>query len=40
MEVIEYARNVIGLEDAMTTEIKTNAKSPVIDLRGSEVYDN
>ena len=32
MEVIEYARNVIGLEDAMTTEIKTNAKSPVIDL--------
>ncbi|MDD3273154.1 MAG: CTP synthase [Bacteroidales bacterium] len=32
MEVIEFARNVIGLEDAMTTEIKPNAKSPVIDL--------
>lgn len=32
MEVIEYSRNVLGLEDAMTTEIKPNAKSPVIDL--------
>ena len=32
MAVIEYARNVIGLEDAMTTEIKSNAKNPVIDL--------
>ncbi len=32
MAVVEYARNVLHLEDAMTTEIKTNAKSPVIDL--------
>ncbi len=32
MAVIEFARNVIGLEDAMTTEIRTNAKNPVIDL--------
>ncbi len=32
MAVIEYARNVIKLEDAMTTEIKANAKNPVIDL--------
>ncbi|OJV23408.1 MAG: CTP synthase [Bacteroidetes bacterium 41-46] len=32
MEVIEYSRNVLGLEDAMTTEIKPNAKNPVIDL--------
>ncbi|MGE0091073.1 MAG: CTP synthase [Bacteroidales bacterium] len=32
MAVIEFARNVLKLEDAMTTEIKTNAKNPVIDL--------
>lgn len=32
MAVVEFARNVLGLEDAMTTEIKTNAKNPVIDL--------
>src|SRR3989339_1880658 len=32
MAVIEFARNVLGLEDAMTTEIKSNAKNPVIDL--------
>ncbi|OFY38713.1 MAG: CTP synthase [Bacteroidetes bacterium GWF2_40_14] len=32
MAVIEYARNVLGMEDAMTTEIKQNAKYPVIDL--------
>ena len=29
---IEYARNVIGLPDAHTTEISANAKSPVINL--------
>lgn len=32
MAVVEFAQNVLGLEDAMTTEIKQNAKSPVIDL--------
>lgn len=32
MAVVEYARNVLGMEDAMTTEIKQNAKYPVIDL--------
>ncbi|MEN6619681.1 MAG: CTP synthase [Rikenellaceae bacterium] len=32
MAVIEYARNVLGMEDAMTTEIKQNARYPVIDL--------
>jgi len=32
MAVIEFARNVLGMEDAMTTEIKQNAKNPVIDL--------
>ena len=32
MAVIEFARNILGLEDAMTTEIKSNAKNPVIDL--------
>ncbi len=32
MAVIEFARNVLELEDAMTTEIKSNAKNPVIDL--------
>lgn len=32
MAVIEFCRNVLGLEDAMTTEIKQNAANPVIDL--------
>ena len=32
MAVVEYARNVLGMDDAMTTEIKQNAKYPVIDL--------
>lgn len=32
MAVIEYSRNVLKLEDAMTTEIKTTALNPVIDL--------
>ncbi|MFA6770565.1 MAG: gamma-glutamyl-gamma-aminobutyrate hydrolase family protein, partial [Bacteroidales bacterium] len=32
MAVIEFSRNVLKLEDAMTTEIKTNTKNPVIDL--------
>lgn len=32
MAVIEYARNVLGLEDAMTTEINPTTQNPVIDL--------
>lgn len=32
MAVIEFARGVVGLEDAMTTEVRTNTKNPVIDL--------
>ena len=32
MAVVEFSRNVLGMEDAMTTEIKANAKNPVIDL--------
>ncbi|MDD2424775.1 MAG: CTP synthase [Bacteroidales bacterium] len=32
MAVVEFARNVLKLEDAMTTEIKQNAVNPVIDL--------
>lgn len=32
MAVVEFSRNVLGMEDAMTTEIKPNAKNPVIDL--------
>jgi CTP synthase len=30
--VIEYARNVLGLNEAHTTEINTNAKDPIIDI--------
>lgn len=32
MAVIEYARNVIGLNDATSTEVEANTKHPVIDL--------
>jgi len=32
MAVVEFARDVLGMEDAMTTEIKQHAKDPVIDL--------
>lgn len=32
MAVIEFSRNVLGLEGAMTTEVKSNAAHPVIDL--------
>lgn len=32
MAVIEFARNVLGLEDAMTTEINPLTQNPVIDL--------
>ena len=30
--VIEYARNVLGLKDAHTTEINPNTKNPIIDI--------
>ncbi len=30
--VVEYARNVLGLKDANTTEIKKNATDPVVDV--------
>ncbi|MEG2849420.1 MAG: CTP synthase, partial [Bacteroidales bacterium] len=32
MAVIEYSRNVLGLKDAMTTEINPTTQNPVIDL--------
>lgn len=32
LAVIEYARNVLGLKDANTTEIDINSKNPVIDI--------
>lgn len=32
MAVVEYARNVLGLKDAMTTEINPTTQNPVIDL--------
>jgi CTP synthase len=32
MAVIEYARNVLGYDDATTTEVEPGAKRPVIDL--------
>jgi CTP synthase len=32
MAVIEFSRNVLGMEGAMTTEVKSNAAHPVIDL--------
>ncbi|MFA7209226.1 MAG: CTP synthase [Parcubacteria group bacterium] len=32
LAVIEYARNVLGLKDAHTTEVNRNTKNPVIDI--------
>jgi CTP synthase len=32
MAVIEYARNILGYKDAMTTEVELGTKHPVIDL--------
>jgi len=32
LAVIEYARNVLGLKDANTTEVDRNTKNPVIDI--------
>lgn len=36
LAVIEYARNVIGLKDANTTEINPNSKNPVIDIMNDQ----
>lgn len=36
LAVIEYARNVIGLKDANTTEIDPNSKNPVIDIMAGQ----
>ncbi|WOC41271.1 CTP synthase [Polaribacter sp. HL-MS24] len=36
MAVIEFARNVLNLEDAFSTEMKKNCKSPVINLMESQ----
>ncbi len=32
LSVVEYARNVLGIQDAYSTEINPNAKFPIIDL--------
>ncbi len=32
MAVIEFARNVLGMKDAMSTEVLPNTKTPIIDL--------
>ena len=32
LAIIEYARNVLGIRDAMTTEIDPTSKNPVVDL--------
>lgn len=36
MAVVEYARNVLGLADAMTTEVEANTTNPVIDLMADQ----
>jgi CTP synthase len=36
MAVIEYSRNVLGLSDAFSTEMKKNCKSPIINLMESQ----
>jgi CTP synthase len=36
MAVIEFAKNVLGLKDAYSTEMKPNAENPVIDLMQSQ----
>jgi len=37
MAVVEYARNVLGLTDANSTEINPNTKNPVIDLLPEQI---
>ena len=36
MAVVEYARNVLDLADAMTTEVEANTANPVIDLMADQ----
>ncbi|HIZ85497.1 MAG TPA: CTP synthase [Candidatus Coprenecus stercoravium] len=36
MAVVEFARNVLGLKDAMTTEVEANTAHPVIDLMADQ----
>ena len=36
MAVVEYARNVLDLTDAMTTEVEANTANPVIDLMADQ----
>ena len=36
MAVVEYARNVLDLADAMTTEVEANTPNPVIDLMADQ----
>lgn len=36
MAVVEFARNVLGLKDAMTTEVEANTSNPVIDLMADQ----
>ena len=36
MAVVEFARNVLGLKDAMSTEVEANTANPVIDLMADQ----
>jgi len=36
MAVVEFARDVLGLKDAMTTEVEANTPNPVIDLMADQ----
>ena len=36
MAVIEFSKNVLGLRDAFSTEMKKNCKNPVINLMESQ----
>ncbi len=36
MAVVEFARNVLGLQDAISTEVEANAANPVIDLMADQ----
>ena len=36
MAVVEFARDVLGLKDAMTTEVEANTANPVIDLMADQ----
>ena len=40
MAVIEFARNVLGLKDAHSTEMNPDTKEPVIDLMEEQKKDH